>query len=276
MPTPSQAAATVVTVTYNSARDLSLREPHTDPEIEWIVVDNASTDDSIDLAQRLGASVIAHDRNVGFSAANNIGARKATGDVLIFCNPDVHFDADGVRRLARRAREEKAVVAPQLLNSDGTMQENGRGVPFPHRKLRHFVSKGSEDVDPYLYFAGPDEVREVVWVIGAAVAIHTDEFERLGGWNERYFIYYEDSDFCLRARQRGMRVLLDGSVRWVHGWTRATRGGFNWRAWRSEFRSAVVFYLSHLDCIVPWGRGARALMQVERSSVSASGRGRGR
>jgi len=264
--TDSNPAISVITVTYNSASDFVDRAPVAQG-FEWIVVDNASVDNSADLAERLGARVLRNEENRGFSAANNAGARAALGDVLVFCNPDVHFDAPGLARLAEETTARRAVIAPQLLNADGSMQENARGVPYPHRKLRHFFAKQRPgDVDQYLFYARPGQIREIVWAIGAAVAIPTSDFWAIGGWNERYFIYYEDSDFCLRARERGLPVLLDGSTRWFHRWDRATRKKFSWRAWRSEFRSAFIFYVSHPHCVLPVGARARRLLAVERRS----------
>lgn len=256
---------TVITVTFNSAVDLRAFWSGFEPSwAEWIVVDNASTDDSVAVARELGAIVISSPTNLGFSRANNLGAQSATGDVLMFCNPDLSVTGPGIAALANQAAQRRALVAPQLLNSDGSPQENGRGTPFPYRKLRHMLP-GEPKRDRYLRFALPDQSIDVVWVMGAAVAASRDTFDAIGGWNERFFIYYEDSDICIRAAKLGIPTELHGAVRWTHGWARDTAKTFSRAAWAHEFRSACMFYRSHLYCVIPWGKTAKMLRRVDRS-----------
>lgn len=231
----------LITVTYNSARDL---EEHWQDAaalgVPWIVVDNASDDGSADIAAGLGAEqVVRLPRNVGFSAANNVGVALTGADCLIFVNPDVRVDGDSVRELAEFAVSRQALVAPQLLNSDLTVQENGRAAPFLYRKLSHFIGKGRQQ---YEVVTQPHELARISWAIGAAIAIPRAIFTEIGGWDSSFFIYYEDSDICLRARAKGHPVLLLGSVRWVHAWARATRRSFSLASWKFEVRSAARFY----------------------------------
>lgn len=240
------ATIAIVTVTYNSERDLAKNWADADVEddVNWISVDNASGDDSAALAREMGARVIELPRNVGFSAANNVGAAQANVDCLVFVNPDVRVTRVGVRELVDIAMERNAVVAPQLINPDESLQENGRSAPFLYRKVAHFLgTKVSRD--QYEITAGPGELKEVSWVIGAALVIPTAIFRDLCGWDSKFFVYYEDADICLRARTLGYSVLLSGSTRWVHGWGRATRRSFSWRAWRHEVASGLRFYLRY-------------------------------
>lgn len=256
--------ASVITVTFNSASEL--REFWGSFEsswAQWIVVDNASTDDSVAVAQELGATVITSASNLGFSRANNLGAQSAAGDVLIFCNPDVSVTGAGIDELARRAEHRRALVAPQLLNSDGSAQENGRGTPFPYRKLRHMLP-GEPRRNRYLRFASSGQRFDVVWVMGAVVAASRATFDALGGWNEKFFIYYEDSDLCIRAAKLGIPTEIDGNVRWTHGWARETARSFSRTAWAYELRSALTFYRCHPYCVIPWGASARMLRRVDR------------
>src|SRR5437868_3661471 len=88
--------ASVITVAYNSRADLEELRGQAPSGAEWIVMDNASSDGSADLAAELGASVLRSPRNLGFSAANNVAAKSAAGDVLIFCNPDVKTTPEGI------------------------------------------------------------------------------------------------------------------------------------------------------------------------------------
>jgi len=130
---PQNPWCTLITVTYNSGAALTGFWTHGKiPDgIEWIVVDNSSQDGSAQLARDLGAAlVIELSQNKGFSAANNLGLAAARGEFIGFVNPDVRVNFDNLPELNRIALLENAVVSPQLLNSDGSLQPNGRGFPF--------------------------------------------------------------------------------------------------------------------------------------------------
>ena len=256
----------LVTVAYNSADDLRASWRGFDRSVEWIVVDNRSTDASAQAARDLGARVIESPANRGFSFANNLGARETEADVLVFVNPDVTVDGAGVRRLADLCRERNAIVAPQLLNVDGSMQENGRGAPFLYRKVMHFLGRARGSY-AYEVTAQPGELKPVSWVMGAAVAMPRHVFDAIGGWDDGFFIYYEDADICLRAARLGFPTLLTGDVRWTHSWTRATRRTSSLAIWRIELRSGLRFYRRYLRLLFPIGvRGKRAPWYVEDPS----------
>lgn len=208
----------------------------------WLVVDNDSTDDSASLAEDLGATVIRLSRNVGFSAANNAGLEKVVTPWVAFVNPDVRVGpAEDLARLARVATANRGLVAPQLLNPDGTAQPNGRGLPFPLSKIAHrsrYVPRAHLDGYTRTNLSSPTFV---AWVMGAAFSGRTEDFRRLGGWDERYFLYYEDHDLGLRAWAAGLPVIVDPSVRWTHDWQRATKR-LRLAPWRHELRSGAKFY----------------------------------
>ncbi|MGX1613807.1 glycosyltransferase family 2 protein [Micromonospora chalcea] len=232
----------VVTVTYNSA-DTLRRCWRGEKPYEWIVVDNASSDDSVAVARELGARVVPLPENVGFSRANNVALHEAGGRYLLFANPDLEVRPDGLDVLARHLDAHGGLVAPQLLTTGGTPQPNGRGFPYATAKL------GNRKLWPlsrlhasYRMVAEPGEVRYVAWLMGAAVAGRTADLVEMGGWNERFFLYYEDHELGLRAWQHGFPVALLGDVRWTHHWARATNS-VRWSpAHTLELRSARIFF----------------------------------
>ncbi|CAN5330186.1 N/A [soil metagenome] len=256
--------STLVTVTFNNEPELAHFWSEFDKSFEWIVVDNNSSDDSVDIARELGARVITLDKNVGFSAANNIGVQAASGDTFIFCNPDVSVTSEGIAELSRIVEATGAVVGPQLLHPDGTLQENGRGAPYPHRKVQHMRASHGKASERYLRVAERGQLIDVVWLMGAAIAISRETFQRIGGWDEGFFIYYEDADICIRAWNDGTPVRLHGDVRWTHGWARETAGSFSWAAWKHEVRSASRFYRIHHSCVIPVGAESRRLREIDR------------
>lgn len=258
------SSISLVTVTYNSAETLERFWGDWPSDVcEWIVVDNASTDGSVNVARSLGARVIGLHSNEGFSAANNRGAQAANGDVLGFLNPDVTATRSGVLALAAQVEAAEGIVAPQLVNEDGSLQENGRGAPYPIRKLAHMFAPSSKTNQRYVRHV-ESGLERVVWVMGAAVFIAREAFDRIDGWDAGYFIYYEDSDICLRALKSGIPTFVDGDVRWVHGWARETSKGGSAAIWKHEVRSGLRFYRQHPGCVVPVGAQARVMRSIER------------
>ncbi|WP_162942654.1 glycosyltransferase family 2 protein [Cryobacterium soli] len=233
---------TFITVTYNNSK--TLREYWTGdlPSwAEWIVVDNASADGTAEVATEIGATkVIRSSENLGFGAANNVGLREASGEYIAFTNPDVTVDFDSVDAIARSIDARGGIVSPQLINPDGSLQPNGRGLPTLASKVRNRLSDKFK-MPGYQIFAQPGEEIEVDWFIGAVVAGRRSTFVELSGWDEKFFLYYEDSDIGLRAWRAGFSVRLVGQSRWIHGWARETTE-FKLDPWKREFASMAKFY----------------------------------
>lgn len=244
---PAVRSWALVTVTYNSAADLvkywgGVQFPE---YVEWIVVDNCSTDRSAHVAANLGARVIRLNQNVGFSAANNIGAHASRGELLGFVNPDVTVEPSTFAVLSDAISCTDGIVAPQLVYPDGTLQPNGRGLPTLSNKFRNRVGEGDVQgsyniipVEPGLYNAA--------WLMGAAICMQRSTFITMGGWNARYFVYFEDAELGLRAHSMKIPVILDSRITWMHGWARAPKKR-SLRGWRLELTSAAQFYSQY-----PW------------------------
>lgn len=243
------SAWTLITVSFNSARDLEKYWSHAiPPSVQWIVVDNKSADDSVAVARRLGATVVEVDSNIGFSAANNRGFAKATGIHVAFVNPDVRVNFADLPQLAKTIDLHGGLVSPQLINDDGRDQPNGRGAPLLLSKVLNRLSARSSRRHHYLVLAASHEQRYVFWTMGAAVAGQAATFAELNGWDERFFIYYEDKDIAIRTWRSGKTVVLAGQYRWTHGWARETTH-FRLSPWMHEISSLVKFYTRYPEFI---------------------------
>jgi GT2 family glycosyltransferase len=175
-------------------------------DLEIVVVDNASSDGS---RERIAARfrellLLASPVNLGFAAGNNLGARAATGDLLVLVNPDA-FVTEGWLEPLVRAFDDPAVaiVSPKIYR--GRFEESrrfdsaGNDLEFP---LGEGAPRGYLRDDDGSF----DEPGEVAYAAGAAFAVRRSVFEALGGFDEEFFAYFEEADFCWRARLRGYRV----------------------------------------------------------------------
>ena len=234
---------TIVTVTHNSAADLrefSLTYEPGGPS--WIVVDNNSKDETLEVATRLGAcKIVALRDNIGFSKANNVGLNSVVTKYVAFVNPDVTIDLDSLDRIDLELFENSSIAAPQLLFRGGEKQPNGRNFPFLAYKISNRIPFSPSLRSEYQKFAKENEHIEVAWLIGAVIMGKTKTFQKIGGWPEKYFLYYEDTDLSLSIRKTGGSVILLGDHNWIHGWKRET-SKLRIKPWFREISSMAKFY----------------------------------
>lgn len=233
-------------MTFNGAETLRTHWRHSSiPEsVEWIVVDNDSNDDSVQAAKELGAIVIESKTNVGFAKANNLGFKAARGQYVAFINPDVIVDWDSLPHLADVIQQHQALISPQLINLDGSAQPNGRGVPSITNKIMNRLRRKREH-GSYRFFTPDGYSKYVTWLTGAVIMGSKNTLECLEGpWDERFFLYHEDADLCLRAWGRDIPIILVGSANWTHSWARETIN-FAWSPWKHELKSMIRFYCKY-------------------------------
>lgn len=216
----------IVTVSFRSRHTLrGAVEPLVDSEgFTVVVVDNASGDDSLDSVADLPVITRQLERNVGFAAGCNMGWRLGSAPHVLFLNPDARIEPTSVRRLAAVLDREESVgiAAPLIRNTAGELECSQRRFPrlvstfaqafFLHRVFPHRPWTGEIVRDPSAY----RERRSADWVSGACLLVRRDLLERLGGWDERFFMYCEDVDLCKRIRDLGFDVLFEPAAVAVH------------------------------------------------------------
>jgi len=252
-----------VLVDYNAGDELAIALQSIAAELEgrnWeaVVVDNASTDAGTASLAGFAPAVrlIRNERNVGFGTAVNQGVAATTAPRVLIMNPDAHLERGAIAALEAVLAEHQAcaLVGPRILNPDGTIQGSARGDPdmltglFGRRQLltRWFpwlpVARRNV-IDPVALPAGESHV--VDWLSGACVLGPRAAFERVGGFDERYFLYWEDADLCRRLRQIGMHVRYVPSAVAVHrvGHSSRTAQAASIRAFHA---SARLYYETHV------------------------------
>jgi GT2 family glycosyltransferase/glycosyltransferase involved in cell wall biosynthesis len=196
-------------------------------DAEIVVVDNASSDDSVQVAAaRPWARVVRNDDNLGYAKAMNQALGGSDAEFLLAVNPDTVCPPGSLSALVRylRANPDVGLVAPRLLNGDGTLQHSVHRFPSVREALvmgfvppplrpgfigEHWWLEGSADEQH-------ERVLDIDWVIGAVHCIRASAIEGELPYNERWFMYGEDTDRCWQLHKRGWRVVLLGTVAVVH------------------------------------------------------------
>lgn len=191
---------------------------------EVFVVDNASADGSAQAVQEVFAEVtcIANHRNVGFGAANNQAMHLARGEYLLLLNSDAFPEPDAIRTLVQylQDRPHVAAVGPRLLNADGSLQVSCFPFPTPARAWLEnlWIARAmphTSRLGDYRQWAHDSE-RLVDWVIGACLLVRRSVYEQIGGFDERFFMYAEESDWQRRMRDAGWEIAFTPAARVTH------------------------------------------------------------
>jgi N-acetylglucosaminyl-diphospho-decaprenol L-rhamnosyltransferase len=184
--------------------------------IEVILTDNASSDETARLAREVrGVHVLMNSENSGFSKAVNQAAAAAAGNVLVVINQDLHLQPHSLRLVWEFLASKPSVVGGALDFPDGKPQPSAGPFPtFAGTLCRLPLPRRIRKYD--LFSPSTPDARPVDWVTGAFVAFNREVFDRIGGFDEDYFMYYEDVDFCLRARQAGFQSYFLPTAKAVH------------------------------------------------------------
>jgi GT2 family glycosyltransferase len=240
----------LVIVTYNSSSVIgpcleSLQE-YTDLEI--VIVDNASTDTTLQVIESRFPTVvlIKNSANKGFASAANKGFARTSAPWVMFLNPDTTFRGNSINSLTTILQQEQqwSIAGCRMVDQKGKPQVSCWKPPS-------LFSLFLESYLPYrvslpLITEMLDDAREVEMVSGGCMIVRREVFADLGGFDERFFLYYEDADFCLRARRDQQRIWYLSGVLVTHHVAVSTEGDrdvfFN-----HIYSSKRAFYRKHFQ-----------------------------
>jgi GT2 family glycosyltransferase len=185
-----------------------LADKKTDYEV--IVVDNASSDQTIEMLKSINQPYISNQINLGFAKACNQAAKQAQGEILFFLNSDIEFKRELFTYVVElfKVDQKLAIASPKLVGND-QIQEKFCCGKFPN--LKRLLTR-----DIALGFNSLVDTLEVDWVSGAALAIRSSVFKELAGFDEKFFMYFEDADLCYRAKKLGYKTLLLNKISLLH------------------------------------------------------------
>jgi N-acetylglucosaminyl-diphospho-decaprenol L-rhamnosyltransferase len=275
---PARVAA--VTVAYSSSPEIeafleSVKQFDDDVE-EVVVADNPSPDSerTAEIAAAAGARIVRLPSNRGYGGAVNAAIERleTKPDAFLIANPDVRLHREAVPAMLRALDEEPSIgaVGPKVLNLDGTVYPSAREIPSLRTGLGHAVLSRIWPANPWTRryrqeALSPDEPRDVGWLSGSCLLVRRTAFESIDGFDERYFMYFEDVDLGYRLGRAGWRNRYEPAAVATHIGGTST-SGLRTRMLRAHHASAYRFlsrkyrgwYLAPLRWTLFFGLRARA------------------
>ncbi len=189
--------------------------------LKLYVIDNNSIDDTAEFIEKMElATVIKNSQNLGFGAAHNVSLQNELGKYHFVINPDITLTSDVISDMVDyfEANPDVVMAMPKILNEDGTEQKLPKERPTFKRL---FLGRLSNKIRGEYVWADREVVEptQVNFCTGCFFIIRTDAFKKLKGFDERYFMYLEDADLALKAKQIG-KVMMLPQFTVVHAWER--------------------------------------------------------
>lgn len=216
-------------------------------EIEVIIVDNDSQDDSVKTIEKeikekkyKHIDLIANDKNAGFGAGCNVGAARAKGKYILFLNNDTVAKDRSIWEMAAYLdkHEEITIIGGQLRNPDGSLQHSVGTFYTPVQAT--FLLLGLQRLG--VVDKNPKDIQKVDWVKGALLMIRNDAFKKLGGFDENIFMYVEDMELCYRAQLVGYKIYFYPFTNVYHEEQGSSNRTF---AIIQIYKSLLYFYKKH-------------------------------
>uniref|UniRef100_A0A7V1EIM9 Glycosyltransferase family 2 protein n=1 Tax=candidate division WOR-3 bacterium TaxID=2052148 RepID=A0A7V1EIM9_UNCW3 len=251
----------IIIVNYNSTCALkdclkSIVEKKPEQTFEIIIIDNGSkmTFGNVikEFEKLLNIRLILNRKNLGYAKAVNQGIRIARGEYILIINPDILITNEAIEKMIDflDKNEKIGVIAPQLLNFDNSIQYSCFRfprflTPFIRRSFLKNTSFGKREIQRYLMIDFDHRViKEVDWVLGAAMMTKKSVIEKIGLLDERFFLYFEDVDLCRRIHCQGLKIIYFPESKFFHQYTRhsADKGWFS-------FLFNKYFWFHTISCI---------------------------
>ncbi len=258
-----QKKVSVCIVTLNASKYLhhclTLLEKSQGTEVEQIiVVDNRSNDNTVKMIHEKHSSVtlIQNNRNEGYTIPMNRAMKEADGEYLLILNPDAFVKPKAVAALANflDLHPEVGIAGPKVLNVDGTFQKScRRGVARPWNVISYFTGLAARFPDNSKYtgyhLSHLDEniLNEVDGVSGSCMMIRRNLIDKIDCFDERFFAYQEDSDYCFRAKAAGWKIYYVPEAEVIHDAGRGGSAAYKYRSLFEWHRSYYLLYKKHFS-----------------------------
>ncbi|CAN5403514.1 glycosyltransferase family 2 protein [soil metagenome] len=217
---------------------------------EVIVVNNSPQQKLTEITKEFPAASIIENENNGFSQANNLAASHAKGKYLLFLNGDTIFKNDFFAALENEVKDLVfGAIGLKLYNPDGTFQlsfwkENNFSNEIKNKKEEKlFAERNSEHIRKVEI--AYSELKEVEWVTGASLFIEKDRFNEINGFDENFFLFYEDADICQRLRKKGYKLYFYPRSDIIHLKGVNANSSFESSTYYFSKDSQILYYKKH-------------------------------
>ena len=221
---------------------------------EIVVVDNASVDGSVEMMKTEFPSIplVTLEKNVGFGAASNQAIERCCSEQIVLLNADTQMRHGSLQALCNYLDDhpQAAIIGPRILNPDGTLQTSCFHFPTPLHiflyisELYRLIPRLPILKQRTLQKMTGESPKQVPWILGAALAFRRETFDRLGGFDESFFMYFEEVDLCYRLSSQGKQIhfVPEAEITHVGGGSTTQK-----RAWSyiQFFTSLAQFYRKH-------------------------------
>ena len=238
----SKPLISIITVTYNSKKVIRkfLKEIKKIKEAEIVIVDNFSKDGTKEILKKeREIKKIFLRENKGYARANNIGVKNSKGEILLFLNPDsfpLNFEIFKLKKMM----ENYEIVAPLILKENKEVENSIREFPSLLGFLFPFLWKKKFDYE---------KIQEVPQPMFSSIFIKRETFERLNGFDERFFIYFTDVEFLERAKRKNIKIVFYPEIVFYH------------KKGESSLKIKFILGRKYLD----WGRGASKYFYIYKN-----------
>lgn len=184
-------------------------------QVEVIVVDNASSDDSVEMIKNKHpwVKLIESKKNTGYSKGNNIGFKKSKYPLVLFLNSDVYVEDDTLEKTLEYFEGDVEVLGPKMVFADGKFQPSAGELPGPINTIFWIFGLSGFHPKDKSYF---EKARQVGWVSGAFLLMRRNVLMKVGGFDENIFMYLEEVEFCKRIGMAGFKVWFIPSITVTH------------------------------------------------------------
>lgn len=187
--------------------------------------------------------IVRNGRPRGFSANHNAAFKLSKGANFVILNPDIRLIDDPFPPLlAMLDGKGHSIFAPLIVCPDGSVEDSARHFPSPYRLVKRFAGRALKVRLRPEAVPQDDKVLRPDWVAGMFLLIPRATYQMLNGFNEAYFLYFEDVDFCARAQLAGCQIVVNKNVRVIHEAQRDSHRKMRYLLWHS--RSACQFFAS--------------------------------
>ncbi|MFA5210910.1 MAG: glycosyltransferase family 2 protein [Patescibacteria group bacterium] len=256
----------IITVTWNNEKTIkkqieSVKKGAGDLEFEEIIIDNNSTDNTVEIIKKYPEiKLIQNKENLGFAAANNQGYKIASGEFILFLNPDNELEENSLKKIIQKMESDPAIglLSVKLVNTDGTYNKNAGPRRFPKLfnqialllKIPHLFPKV---LDNYLMTDfDPEKEQEVDSVRGAFMLLQKTTLDKLGfAFDPRYFIWFEDVDLCREIKKLNLKVIYTPIVTCIDLFGQSFKQRTN--IWKQKiFTKSMLLYFKKWEKMYIW------------------------